>query len=87
MYQNTAGQNRASYTPLGVPPTQELANTADYYTHNLAPSPVETGMPAAPYHPQHGNTQPSTLAGPFDMSAYTAAMPDALEMNADQTQK
>jgi hypothetical protein len=84
MYQNTTDQNQASYTPPGVLPTQELANTADSYARNLAPWPVRTGMPAASYQPQYENTQPSTLAGPIEMSAYTTPMPGAVEINADQ---
>jgi hypothetical protein len=87
MYQNTAGQNQASYTSPGVPPTQEPANTADSYARNLAPSPVGTGMPAASYRPQDGNTQQSTLAGPIELSAYTAPMLGVVEMNADQAQR
>jgi hypothetical protein len=74
MYQNTAGQNEASYTSQGVPPTQEPANTADSYGRNFAPSPVGTGMPAASYRPQDGNTQPSPLSGRIELPAYTAAM-------------
>jgi hypothetical protein len=87
MYQSTAGQNEASYTSMGAPPTQEPANTADSYTRNLAPSPVRMGMPAASYRPQDGNTQPSNLSGPMELSAYTAAMLGAVEMNADQAQR
>jgi hypothetical protein len=78
MYQNTTDHNQASYTPPGVLPTQELANTADSYARNLAPLPGGTGMPAASYQPQYENTtQPSTLAGPIEMSAYTTPMPGA----------
>jgi hypothetical protein len=84
MYQNTTDQNQASYTPPGVLPAQELANTADSYARNLAPLPVGTGMPAASYQPQYENTQPSTLAGPIEMSAETTPMPGAVEINADQ---
>jgi hypothetical protein len=87
MYQNTAGQNLASYASPGVPPTQEPANTADSYARNLAPSPVGTGMSAASYQPQDGNTQLPTLAGPIELSAYTTPMPGAVEMNAHQAQR
>jgi hypothetical protein len=87
MYQNTAGQNEASYTSLGVPPTQEPAKTADSYARNFAPSPVGTGMPAASYRPHDGNTQPSTLSGPIELPDYTAAMLGVVEMNADQAQR
>jgi len=87
MYQHTAGQNEASYISPGVPPTQEPVNTADSYARNLAPSLVGAGMPAASYRPQDGNTQPSAMSGPVELSPYTAAMLRAVEMNAGQAQR